>query len=185
MRKLLASVMMVFSLSIITTHATAALMKFNIVGQFSGPNSFLGTVYFDITVENTFDALYFGSDGLTVNKLTSTVLPGDPFVVDGGLNYFYDDFSGQLRISGGLPTFLVGNDIDIRIGDFLTAPDPEQWLTSNSTSSPAFSGDGTFDFFSVTAVAVPAPSTIVLFGMAFMGLVGLRNSTSFRNRFSR
>lgn len=182
MRKLMISLITVLGLSIMSTHATASLMKFNIVGQFSGPSSFLGTVFFDLTVENTFDALYFGSDGLTVNKLTSTVLPGDPFMVDGGLNYLYTDFNGQLRISGGFPTFLEGNDIDIRIGDFLTAPNPEQWLTSLSPSI-AFSGSGTFDFFSVTQV--PESSTLLLFGMALIGLVGFRHSAKDRSRLSR
>ena len=126
---------------------------------------------FDFTIESAFDADYFGSNGLTVNKLTSSVLPGDPFPADGGANYLYIAGSDTLRIGGAVPAIIRGNDFDIEINNLLMSPVPDQWLASVSTTF-GFDGSSVFDEFSITQV--PAPTTAWLFCTALAGLIGVR-----------
>ena len=195
----------------------ASSATFNIVGSFSGGQ--LGDVEFDIDIDlEAFVASLsvpnpYGHTGIrqndtdigiTVNSLTSSEVPGNPFVLGDGLGYNYLHISDNLRI-GGLHAGISG--LDTTTEDFLfdiynfstVSGLVEARATDSISTLPGWAGSvGVAGALNATAIVtrtssapipdiltqpvpigvgaeVPLPAGLPLLATGILGLAGLRS----------
>nr|WP_309502454.1 hypothetical protein [uncultured Roseovarius sp.] len=159
----------------VASATTLSAATYNVFGSFSGGQ--LGFVKFDFSVTGDFSTDIPETDtGLIINSITSTVVGGDPFPVEGGYGFRYYS-TGDTLVFGGRATEVGGvssghTDFRLLIRDLSAKP----WISNLVDSLDSESGlaDLNTGTVTVTLAPVPLPAGLPLLLSGLVGMAGLR-----------
>lgn len=164
--------------------ASASTMTYNVVGGFSGGQ--LGDVAFDLTITGDFSSDIEPSlgttSGLTVNSLTSSLVPGDPFLV---VAFGFGAPSNTLIFGGIISDFngIIDDTTDLYVGiTGFTSGSASLFFANDTLSTSRGIGfpSGSVAVTEVAPIPLPASVFFLLAGLAGLGAVARSSSRSGR-----
>jgi len=159
----------------VASATTLNAATYNVFGSFSGGQ--LGFVKFDFSVTGDFSTDIPETDtGLIINSITSTVVGGDPFPIEGGYGFRYYS-TGDSLVFGGRKSGVTGiSGLDTDFGLLIRDLSAKPWISDLVDSLDSESGYAfpNTDTFTVTLAPVPLPAGLPLLLSGLVGMAGLR-----------